>query len=208
MPQNFQTRFAPDPNLRKNQQISRSSFLQEPCTTGQMNCGFEHLTKTFLPIFRDKILHKPKRTWFFQMIFLAVNFFPLETSEVFLKIRPKTFRSQSEKSSVIKLIFKTNVFPQKVPPAYNAKFWQLYWSFLPNLKRKSLKIRKYLVRFFFQKSCLYQMISWTYKRQFCQLYRKIFDENMKKFRLKTEEDLEKISFFQRKFFYKDVAMDT
>ena len=40
-------------------------FLQEPCTSGQMNCGFEHLTKTFLPIFRDKILHKPKRTWFF-----------------------------------------------------------------------------------------------------------------------------------------------
>ena len=63
-----------------------------------------------------------------------------------------TFYSQSDKTSVIKLLFKKNVFPQKFDLAYNVKFWQLCWSFLSNLKSKLLKIRSYWVRSVFSKN--------------------------------------------------------
>ena len=59
LPQKFQARFAPDPNLRKNQLFQKSSFFQESCSSGQMKCSFEHLAKTFLPNFWKKFQHSP-----------------------------------------------------------------------------------------------------------------------------------------------------
>ena len=56
-----------------------------PPTSGQLNCGFEHLTKPFLSIFRNKLLHRPEKTWFFQNGFSCIENFTLETLEVFSK---------------------------------------------------------------------------------------------------------------------------
>ena len=140
LPEDFQTILI-HVRFWKKINCSKSSFFQESCSSGQQKCSLEHLARTFPPIMRKKLLHRPKN----DMIFLKGIFFrtkhPLETSEVFTKVQPKTFRSQSEKSSAI--FFETTVFPQKTLLAYNMKFWQLCWNFSPNFKTMSLKIRKH-----------------------------------------------------------------
>ena len=77
---------------------------------------------------------------------------------------------------------------------------QLCWSFMLNLKNKSLRIRKHQV--FFSKKFVFHERSFGHKKNFWQLYRKIFDENMKKSRRQTEEDLEKTPFLMKMSFMK------
>ena len=89
---------------------------QELWTSGLLNCSFEDLTKMFLPIFRNKHLHKPETNMIFLKWLLCREDFPLEFLEIFWKIWPKTFRSQFEKRSVSKLFFSKQIFfLEKVP---------------------------------------------------------------------------------------------
>ena len=146
------------------------------------------------------------------MIFWKEMFFLWKTSSEnvgnCLKNPAETFQSQSEKNSVSKLLFKKNVFPQKVDLVYNVKFWQLCWSLLSNLKSKPLKIRSQGVRsIFFKKFVFHQSFLGTYKMHLCQTCCKIFAENTEKIRLKTEEECEKKPFSKGNVLHEDVPMD-
>ena len=144
---------------------------------------------------------------FWKEMFFYVKNFLWKRRKMFQK-SSRNFHSQSEKFSVIKLLFKKNDFPQNVDLAYNVKFWQLCWSFLSNLKSKSLKIRNDWVRSTFSISLFsIQLFFWTNKLHLCQLCCKNFTENLEKFRLKTEEDCGK-NLFSKKMFFKKTLLWT
>ena len=76
----------------------KAVFSQELCTSGQLNCGFEHLTITFLPIFRNKHLHKPKKNMIsLKWIFLQWKFSSGDLGSFFKKSGRKLFARSSKK---------------------------------------------------------------------------------------------------------------
>ena len=98
--------------FEKNSTFSKNSFFLESGSSGQLQCSFEHFPKTFLPIIQKKLFcNNRKKTWFFQKKCSFQE--KLLPKTVFQEIRPRIFRSQSEKSSVIKLFSKQMSFLKK-----------------------------------------------------------------------------------------------
>ena len=82
----------------KANKLPKAMFFQESCTSGQLNCGFEHLTKTFLPIFRNKLLQKPKKNMIsLKWVFLQWKISSGDLGSFFKKTGRKFFARTSKK---------------------------------------------------------------------------------------------------------------
>ena len=77
--------------------FSKAMFFQEWCTSGQMNCGFEHLTKTFFHFSGINFCINPKKYDFFKMNFLAVKIFHWRPWKFFFKISGRKIFARSSK---------------------------------------------------------------------------------------------------------------
>ena len=104
--------------------FSKSSFFRNHAHLYNRNECLEHLEKTFLPIIRKNFCKNWKKTWFsWNNCFFSWKLSSGNVGSFFQNSdRNEIFSLAVRKNCLIKLFFKTIVFPQLVP-------WHIMWRF-------------------------------------------------------------------------------
>ena len=114
LPQNFHTRFAPGPNLRKKSTtFQKQCFFKNRAPPDNWIAVLNILPKRFYQFCGINFCINPKKTWFLWNEFSCSENFPLETLEVFLKSPAGNFSLAVRKKFCNWIFFQNKCFCSK-----------------------------------------------------------------------------------------------